>query len=450
MKMFALAWRNVFSKPLNLFLTLVLFGLGVGLITFLLLFNTQLKDKFDRNLADLDLVIGAKGSPLQLILCNMFHIDNPTGNISIKAAAPLLRDNHPLIAKSVPLSLGDSYKSYRIVGTNQGILQLYNAVIDKGKLWEKDSEVTLGAAVAADLNLKMGDTFVSSHGFTSEVDMTHDHLPFLVVGILKPSGTVLDQLILTTTATIWNVHQHQESASEAHESPDAESHATDTHEAHDHDTSHDDKDAHSDHEPSSHLHDNSNADLLSHPDEEITSVLIRYKNKASFQALNFGRNINENTELQAASPAIEINRLYSMIGVGTDALRAIAMLIGIVSALSIFVTLYRSMKERKYELAVMRVLGGSRQKIFSLILFEGIILALLGFIFGILLAHIGMEVAAHYLKEDFRYSFTGKIWLMEEWWILVISIALGIIAAFIPALQAARVDINKTLSEKIA
>ena len=139
-----------------------------------------------------------------------------------------------------------------------------------------------------------------------------------------------------------------------------------------------------------------------------------------------------------------------MIGVGTDALRAIAMLIGIVSALSIFVTLYRSMKERKYELAVMRVLGGSRQKIFSLILFEGIILALLGFIFGILLAHIGMEVAAHYLKEDFRYSFTGKIWLMEEWWILVISIALGIIAAFIPALQAARVDINKTLSEKIA
>ena len=282
MKMFALAWRNVFSKPLNLFLTLVLFGLGVGLITFLLLFNTQLKDKFDRNLADLDLVIGAKGSPLQLILCNMFHIDNPTGNISIKAAAPLLRDNHPLIAKSVPLSLGDSYKSYRIVGTNQGILQLYNAVIDKGKLWEKDSEVTLGAAVAADLNLKMGDTFVSSHGFTSEVDMTHDHLPFLVVGILKPSGTVLDQLILTTTATIWNVHQHQESASEAHESPDAESHATDTHEAHDHDTSHDDKDAHSDHEPSSHLHDNSNADLLSHPDEEITSVLIRYKNKASF------------------------------------------------------------------------------------------------------------------------------------------------------------------------
>ncbi|MEZ4909500.1 MAG: ABC transporter permease [Saprospiraceae bacterium] len=435
MKMIALAWRNIITKPLNLFLTLVLFGLGVGLITFLLLFNHQLKDKFDRNLADLDLVIGAKGSPLQLILCNMFHIDNPTGNISIKSASPLLRENHPLIAKSVPLSLGDNYKSYRIVGTNHGILDLYHAQIDKGKFWEKDSEVTLGASVALYLNLKLGDTFISSHGFTSDVDMTHDHLPFLVVGIMKPSGTVLDQLILTTTSTIWNVHDHQNDA--------------DSDDMHDHDLLSGRDDDHSDHDHD-HMHDNSNTDLLSHPDKEITSILIQYKNKASFQALNFGRNINENTDLQAASPALEINRLYSMIGVGTDALKAIALLIGIVSALSIFVTLFRSMKERKYELAVMRVLGGSRQKIFSLILFEGIILAILGFIFGIVLAHVGMEVAAHYLKQDFRYSFTGKIWLIEEWWIFAISLLLGVTAAFIPALQAAKVDINKTLSEKIA
>lgn len=139
MNILTLAWRNIISNPLNLLMSIILFGLGVGLISFLLLFNTQLKDKFDKNLAEIDLVVGAKGSPLQMILCNMYHIDNPTGNIPIKNAAPLLKDLHPLIKKAIPLSLGDNYKSYRIVGSNHDIVELYGGNSRKASSGKKTS-----------------------------------------------------------------------------------------------------------------------------------------------------------------------------------------------------------------------------------------------------------------------------------------------------------------------
>ena len=431
MSIIQLAWRNIVKNPLNLLLSIILFGLGVGLISFLLLFNAQLKEKFDKNLAEIDLVVGAKGSPLQMILCNMYHIDNPTGNIPIKNAAPLLRDLHPLIKKAIPLSLGDNYKSYRIVGTNYDLAELYGGKLKEGALWVKDFEVTIGKTVADETGLKIGDEFVSSHGFVDDEDLAHDHMGFKVVGIFEGTGSVLDQLILTNTATIWNVHEH----------PEEESADSTRHEGHDHA-------AHEGNDHRDHLHDNSNADLLNHPENEITSVLIQYKSRTNFQALNFGRNINENTEMQAASPAIEINRLYNMIGVGTEALRSLALLIAIVSALSIFISLFKSMRERKYELALMRVMGASRTKVFSLIILEGLILALIGFIIGTVLCHVGMEVIAKYLKADFRYSFTGWKFLTEEWLVLGISLVLGFVAAIIPAMQAARSDINKTLSEK--
>ena len=175
MNILTLAWRNIISNPLNLLMSIILFGLGVGLISFLLLFNTQLKDKFDKNLAEIDLVVGAKGSPLQMILCNMYHIDNPTGNIPIKNAAPLLKDLHPLIKKAIPLSLGDNYKSYRIVGSNHDIVELYGGKLKEGQLWKKDLEVTIGKSVADETGLKIGDTFSSAHGFVED-DHVHSQL----------------------------------------------------------------------------------------------------------------------------------------------------------------------------------------------------------------------------------------------------------------------------------
>ena len=360
--MLKLAWKNTIHKPLNLIIGLILFALGVGLISYLLLLNTQLKEKFESNLAGIDLVLGAKGSPLQLILCNMYHIDNPTGNIKISDAKPFLNPKHPLIKKAVPLSLGDNYRSYRIVGTTYDMLDLYSATVGEGRLYQRDLEVTIGRQVSDATGLRIGATFTSSHGLIADDDLAHDHASFTVVGILAPTGTVIDQLILTNTSSIWAVHAHDSSevSEQDHnhgEDLSAHDHSAADHSDHDHhDHSHDDDHSHD----SGHVHDHSVADLLNHPEEEITSILIQYKSKTNFQALSMPRNINENTNLQAASPAYEINKLRDMIGIGTDGLRWIALLIGAVSAISIFISLFRAMKERKYELALMRVMGGSK------------------------------------------------------------------------------------------
>jgi len=407
-----LALKNILHRPLNLLLSLILFGLGIGLMNFLLLLNTQLKDKFEKNLADVDLVIGAKGSPLQMILCNMYHIDNPTGNIAVSEAKAFLNPRHPLVKTAIPLSLGDSYRAFRIVGTTHQLVDLYGGELHSGTMYDADLEVTIGKAVADDTGLSIGDTFHSAHGFEDDDDFAHDNVSFKVVGILEGTGSVLDQIILTNTSSVWLVHDHQSES-------DTTVHKT---------------------EP---VH--TNVDLLNHLDQDITSLLIQYKSKTNFQALNLPRNINENTDMQAASPAIEISRLYSMIGAGTETIQWLAILIALVSAISIFITLYKSMKDRKYELSLMRVMGSSRGKLFYLILFEGLLLAFLGFVVGFVLSHVGMEVVSRLLKSEYRYAFTGWTFLSMEWLLLAVSLALGLVAALIPAVQASRTDINKTL-----
>ncbi len=282
MNLLRLSWKNLRFKPLNTTLSVVLFALGVGLISLLFLLEKQLQDNFEKNLAGIDLVVGAKGSPLQLILSSMYHIDAPTGNMTIKEARPFLNPKHPLIEQSIPLAMGDSYKGYRILGTTQDILGLYEGEIGEGEIWKRNFEVTLGAIIARDLGLKIGDQFRSSHGFDDNDDLAHeDAHAFKVVGILKPSGAVIDQLILTTPQSFWLVHDHGAETAQAEEE-------------------HEHEDGHSHEE---HAHDEIPKPLLEEDEtKEITSVLIKFKGR-NFQALNMGRNINENTCLLYTSPS---------------------------------------------------------------------------------------------------------------------------------------------------
>jgi len=429
MNLIKLAWRNSVHNPLNLLLNLILLTLGIGLISFILSINTQLKDKFDKNLANIDLVIGAKGSPLQLILSSMYHIDAPTGNISIGESKAFLREGHPLIKLSVPLSMGDNYKGFRIIGTDYAMLDLYNAEIESGKKWSNLLEVTLGSSVAKELNLELGSKFNSSHGFNDDEDLNHEHGTFEVVGILKATGSVIDQLILCNTESVWEVHNH----SEAETAISDENHDNDHNHAHE--------------EISDHKNDMSRAHLIEHEDQEITSILIQYTSKTNFQALSMPRNINQNTDLQAASPAYEINRLYDMMGTGTKALQLIAILIAIVSAISIFVSLLNSLKQRKYELSLLRVLGGRPGSLFGLILLEGLILVILGYICGILASQISLAALTGNLSEKYNYDFTAWELHGHEGLLFLVSILLGLLASFLPAIMAYNTDIHKNLSQ---
>jgi putative ABC transport system permease protein len=437
-----LAWRNLTDRPLSMLLTLTLFALGVGLTSLLLLVNKQLTDKFEKNLAGVDVVVGAKGSPLQLILCNMYHVDVPTGNISLKSARPFLNPRHPLIKNSVPLSLGDSYKTYRVVGTLPDFVDLYKGQIAEGKLWNAPMETSIGATVAAKTGLKIGDSFSSNHGLTTDGD-EHEDAKFTVVGIFQPSGTVLDQLILTASESTWQVHDHHEEMSNSTISnanpdtsrkmdciiPDAINPSLQTSNL---------KLQTNEIDPRTRL-------LTADSSKQITALLLQFKGR-NVQTLNFQRNLNANTDMQAATPALEINRLFEMMGVGESALKALASVIVIVSGLSIFIALFNSLRERRYELALLRVMGSGRERLFLLIILEGLLLSFMGFVIGIALSHGAMQILGKYMSDAYRYTFSGKIWLTEEWFLLVGALAIGFLAAIIPAISAYKTDISRTLA----
>ncbi|MEL6923465.1 MAG: FtsX-like permease family protein, partial [Bacteroidota bacterium] len=230
---------------------------------------------------------------------------------------------------------------------------------------------------------------------------------------------------------------------DSHEGHDHDDHAGHDHEGHDHDE-HDheaeEQDAHAGHNHTP------IKPLVEYTDKDITSLLLQFKSKTAIQSLNMARGINENTDLLAASPAIELNRLYDMMSVGEETLRILAIIIIFVSALSIFISLFSSLKDRKYELALMRVMGASRTKVFALIIMEGLLLAGLGYVIGILMSHVGMEIMGGALKDAFRYSFTGMLFLFDEIKLLGGALLIGLVAAIIPAIQASNTDISTTLA----
>ena len=195
MNLFKLSIKNLFYRPLSSLLSLLLLALGVSMISLLLLINTAVKDQMNNNLKGIDMVVGAKGSPLQLILSSVYHIDSPTGNISLKEARRI--EKNPMVGNSVPLLYGDNYEGFRIVGTNKKFIKLYDLSIENGSFWNDIFEVVIGKKIATKLNLNVGDTFLTSHGLKQTGEI-HSDTPLTVVGIMNFSNSVADQLILTS------------------------------------------------------------------------------------------------------------------------------------------------------------------------------------------------------------------------------------------------------------
>lgn len=438
MNLLRLTLSYVRSRPLNTLLNILLLALGIATIVVLLLFSRQVEGNLTRNAEGIDLVVGAKGSPLQLILSSVYHIDAPTGNIPMQEAE-MIRQN-PAVAESIPLALGDSYEGYRIVGSTPAYAERYDAEVAQGALWGGTYEVTLGAAVAAETGLGVGDKVVSAHGL-SEGGQEHGAQPLEVAGILAPSGTVLDRLILTSIETVWAVHETHAPEEEAGE-------AAAEHDGHD--------DGAASGTPATPAPPTPQARPqmpMMGPGgmqmgggsggREYTALLVTYSSPLA--KVMFPRFINAQTNLQAADPADQIVRLNALLGVGFQALRAFAGVLIFAAALGVFIALYNALKERRYDLAIMRSLGASRGKLMMHVLLEGVLLALAGTVLGLFLGHLATELLGAYAEEAQGIAVTGWTWVPGEAWLFVLALGVGLVAALLPAVQAYRTEIATTL-----
>lgn len=399
-----IAWRNTWFKPLNTLLSIILLTASVSIISILILLQKQFEEKFSSSMDNIDLVLGAKGSPLQLILSSVYQIDAPPGNIPYLQAETWMKN--PMVQSAVPLAYGDNYLGYKIVGTNTNYIKHFDLKIAEGQMFSNDFEVVIGYDIASKLNIKIGDTFFGTHGDAEEGEV-HDHHAYTVVGILEKSDKVADQLILSSIASVWHMHDH-EHEEEPHVHADGEVH---------------------------HPHEN----------KEITAVLLKLRNNMA--KMTWPRIIPQNTDMQAASPALEVNRLFALFGVGISALKYLAYGIMLISGISIFVALYNTLKERKYEFALLRISGASRFQLLLLVLLESVFLCVVGFVFGIVFGRVGLYFISVSSQQEFKMAFNPFEFLWKQEGLLFIAtILVGIIAALIPAIKAYSLNISKTLS----
>ena len=400
MKTLRWAWQFLWSRPLAAALNLLLLSLGLASITLVLLVNHQIQQAFARDLAGIDVVVGAKGSPMQLILSGVFQIDTPTGNVPL-ADVQTLQAN-PQVAKLIPISMGDSFKGYRIIGTTPDYVSHYAGVMASGALWQAPMQAVLGAKVARDTGLRVGDSFVGSHGLGGG-GHAHGQTPYAVTGVLAPSGSVMDRLILTATESVWRVHEKDTALDAADQK-------------------------------------------ILEEEREVTLALIQYRSPLA--AVTFPRFINTATNMQAASPALEVSRLLGLIGIGADVLRAFAGVLLLTAGVSVFIALWSAVRERRADLALLRMLGAAPRQLAALLWCEALWLALLATLLGLALGQGVAALLAVALDVDKSISLAALNWPVDL--LAVPALALGVAAAsaLLPTWEAYRVNVFELLQSR--
>lgn len=389
MMIWKISLQNIKAKALDAFLSVFTLSLSIALLLGIQQLKTSFKYQKENNLGAIDLIIGAKGSPLQLVLASVLHLDNPTGNILYDEAKKISKS--PLIKTAVPISYGDNYKGYRIIGTNDNFTAIYNAKLEKGRGVKKSMEVVLGHTVAVQLHLKIGDTFLSSHGLVeNDTDVHSEHLT--VVGILKPTQKVIDRLIITKLESMWDTHQHAHQKEENH-------------------TKH-------------------------HEEKEITSLLISFRNPSAF--LTFPRRINAHTNMQAVLPKYELDRLYQYTGIGFKTISWIAYIILVISCIIIFIGFYKMVKERAFDLALLRTYGASNFQLIRMVAYQGGVIILLAFIFGFVILKAGLYFMFEIIEREYKQNILQELPLYEFLQIgamVFVMIILSILLAIYPIIK---------------
>ena len=400
MKTLRWAWQFLWSRPLAAALNLLLLSLGLASITLVLLVNHQIQQAFARDLAGIDVVVGAKGSPLQLILSGVFQIDTPTGNVPLAEVQAL--QTNPQVAKLIPISMGDSFKGYRIIGTTPDYLSHYAGVMASGAMWQAPMQAVLGAKVTRDTGLRVGDSFVGSHGLGGG-GHAHGQTPYAVTGVLAPSGSVMDRLILTATESVWRVHEKDTALDAADQK-------------------------------------------ILEEEREVTLALIQYRSPLA--AVTFPRFINTTTNMQAASPALEVSRLLGLIGIGADVLRAFAGVLLLTAGVSVFIALWSAVRERRADLALLRMLGAAPRQLAALLWCEALWLALLATLLGLALGQGVAALLAVALDVDKSISLAALNWPVALLSVPALALGVAVASALLPTWEAYRVSVLELLQSR--
>lgn len=419
MAIIKLAFKSLYNRRGTALLTVFAIAVSVSLLLGVERVRTQAKESFANTISGTDLIIGARTGPVQLLLYSVFRIGNATNNISWQSYQEITKETS--VKWSVPLSLGDSHRGYRVLGTNTDYFEYYQfgqsqaLGFNQGRPFESLFETVVGAEVAQKLNYKIGDKIVIAHGAGSTSFTKHDQMPFTITGILAPTSTPVDKTVHVSLPAIEAIHLGWNNGAP----------------------------------PLAGSIDVSGIDIRALEPKTITAALVGMTSKIRVFQLQRKINQYQQEPLQAIIPGVALHELWSMMGVAEQALIVISGFVVASGLLGMLTMILASLNERRREMAILRAVGARPLQIFMLMISEAGILALAGALLGVITLFTMLAITQPILQEQFGILITVSLLTVYEWQLLALVFISGVAIGIVPSIQAYRMSLADGMTIRV-
>ena len=414
----SLAWKSARNRKVTAILSILTVAISVILLLGVERIRTQAKSSFANTISGTDLIVGGRSGQVNLLLYSVFRIGNATNNIDWKSYQEF--SQHRSVKWAIPISLGDSHKGFRVMGTNHSYFEHYrygqkqNLAFTKGREFQQLFEAVIGADVAKKLGYQIGSEIIIAHGISDVGFSRHDNLPFKVVGILAPTGTPVDKTVHVSLEAIEAIHVGWESGANLGNTPDAQQ--------------------------------LKNRDFQP---KQITAMMLGLKSKIQTFALQ--RQINTYTKepLSAILPGVALHELWGMMSVAEQALMAVSAFVVIAGLLGMLSSLLTSLQERRREMAILRAMGARPRHVFSLLILEASSLTFIGILLGTFSLYLLLFVAAPFIQQSYGINLSVITLSNYELSLLALVQLAGTVIGFIPALRAYKQSLSDGMTIRI-
>ncbi|MFH4401908.1 ABC transporter permease [Vibrio diabolicus] len=413
-----LAWKSLINRKATAILTIMTVAISVVLLLGVERIRTQAKDSFANTISGTDLIIGGRSGQVNLLLYSVFRIGNATNNIDWKSYQEFA--NHRAVDWAIPISLGDSHKGFRVMGTNHSYFEHYkfgnkqSLTFSEGQEFNGLFETVLGSDVAKQLGYHVGSEIIIAHGISDVGFSRHDNLPFKVVGILAPTGTPVDKTVHVSLEAIEAIHVGWESGARLGPTPKAQ--------------------------------DLKNRDFQP---KQITAMLVGLKSRIQTFALQRQINTYPKEPLSAIMPGVALHELWGMMSVAEQALMAVSGFVVIAGLLGMLSSLLTSLQERRREMAILRAMGARPRHVFSLLISEASLLTAAGIVTGVAGLYAILAIVQPIIQQHYGIHLTLSLLSPYEWMLLGFVQCAGIVIGFIPAFRAYRQSLSDGMTIRI-
>ncbi|MGR5559041.1 ABC transporter permease [Vibrio fortis] len=413
-----LALKSVLNRKATAILTILTVAVSVILLLGVERVRTEAKSSFANTISGTDLIVGGRSGQVNLLLYSVFRIGNATNNIDWKSYQEF--SQHKAVKWAIPISLGDSHKGFRVMGTNHSYFEHYRygskqpLTLQQGREFNELFDVVIGSDVAKQLDYEIGDQIILAHGISDVAFSRHDNLPFTVVGIIAPTGTPVDKTVHVSLEAIEAIHVGWESGANLGHTPDAETLKT------------------YDFQP-----------------KQITAMMLGLNSKIQTFALQREINTYRQEPLSAIMPGIALHELWGMMAVAEQALLVVSGFVVVAGLLGMLSSLLTSLQERRREMAILRAMGARPRHVFGLLISEASALTFLGITLGVGLLFGLIAVVAPIVQQSYGINISISAITPHEWKLIMMVQIAGIIIGFIPAFRAYRQSLADGMTIRI-